>query len=75
MLFLAGHALFKRAALGELPWSHVAAMFVLAMLAPVGLGSTALVLSAAAGLVLLGLAAWETLSARRRLRRAHRSTV
>jgi low temperature requirement protein LtrA len=75
MLFLAGHALFKRAALGELPRSHLAAMLMLAMLAPVGLGSTALVLSAAAGLVLLGLAAWETLSARRRLRRPHRSTV
>jgi low temperature requirement protein LtrA len=73
ILFLAGHALFKRAVFQKLPWSHVVAVLVLALLVPVGLGSPALVLSAAAGLVLVGLAAWETLTPRGRLRRPNRS--
>jgi low temperature requirement protein LtrA len=63
-LFLAGHALFKRAVFDELPWSHLVAILLLAPLVPVGLASPALVLSAAAGLILVGLAAWETLTPR-----------
>jgi hypothetical protein len=34
MLFLAGHALFKRAVFQELPWSHMVAVLVLALLVP-----------------------------------------
>jgi low temperature requirement protein LtrA len=75
MLFLAGHASFKRAVFQELPWSHLAAMLVLAVLLPVGLMAPALLLSAAACLVLVGLAVWETFTARARLRSPHRSTA
>jgi low temperature requirement protein LtrA len=72
-LFVAGHALFTRAMLQELPWSHLVAILVLAALGPVGLVSPALVLSGATSLVLAALAAWETLTARDRLRWPHRS--
>jgi low temperature requirement protein LtrA len=75
MLFLAGHALFRWAVFRQLPWSHLVAMLVLAILAPVGLMASTLLLSAATVLVLAGLAAWETLTARAWLRSPHRSTA
>jgi low temperature requirement protein LtrA len=75
MLFLAGHALFRWAVLRQLPWSHLIAMLVLAILAPVGLMTSTLLLSAATVLVLAGLAAWETLTARAQLRSPHRSAA
>jgi low temperature requirement protein LtrA len=68
MLFLAGHALFKWAVFRELPRSHLAALFVLGILVPAGLASSALLLGAAACLILVGVAAWETLSARKGVR-------
>jgi low temperature requirement protein LtrA len=67
-LFLAGHAFFKRAVFEQLSWSELVAILVLATLVPIGFASPALVLSAAAGLTLVGLAAWETLATRRRSR-------
>jgi low temperature requirement protein LtrA len=54
-LFLAGHALFKRAVFEELPWPHLIAIAVLAVMVPVGLLSPALVLGAAVALTLVGL--------------------
>jgi low temperature requirement protein LtrA len=75
MLFLAGHALFKRAVFHQLPGSHLVAMLVLAVLVPVGLISPALVLSATSVVVLVGLAAWETFTTAERLRWPHRSTA
>jgi low temperature requirement protein LtrA len=73
LLFLAGHALFRQAVFEQRSWSELAAMLVLAILVPVGFVSSALVLSAAAGLTLVGLAAWETLTLRGQLRRPRRS--
>jgi low temperature requirement protein LtrA len=73
MLFLAGYALFQWAVFHEKPWSHLVAMGVLAILAPVGLTAPALLLSAAACLVLVGLAAWDTLPAPGRVRSPRRS--
>jgi low temperature requirement protein LtrA len=75
MLFLAGHALFRWAVFRQLPRSHLIAMLGLAILAPVGLMASTLLLSAATVLVLAGLAAWETLTARAQLRSPHRSAA
>jgi low temperature requirement protein LtrA len=72
-LFLAGHAFFKRAVFEKLSWSELVAIGVLAILVPIGFASPALVLSAAAGLTLVGLAARETLTPPGRLRRPGRS--
>jgi low temperature requirement protein LtrA len=73
MLFLAGHALFKRTMFQQPPWSHLVAIPALAILVPVGLVAPALLLSAAVGVVLVGLAAWETLTPPQHLRWPHRS--
>ena len=59
-LFLAGHGLFKQAVFDERPWPQLVAVLLLAALVPVGLAAPALALAAAVGLVLVGLAAWET---------------
>jgi low temperature requirement protein LtrA len=61
-LFLAGHAFFKWAVFGVLSFSHVVAIAVLAVLVPVGLAIPTLALSGAAGLIVVGLAVWETLA-------------
>src|ERR671916_3120278 len=61
-MFLAGHALFERAVFGVLSFSHVVAIAVLAVLVPVGLAIPTLALSGAAGLIVVGLAVWETLA-------------
>jgi low temperature requirement protein LtrA len=63
-LFLAGHALFKRDVFGVLPWSHVVAVAALMALIPVGFAIPTLALSGAAGLIVVGLAVWDTLSYR-----------
>jgi len=60
MLFLAGHALYKHAMSGWLLHSHLAGIAVLLLLVPVGLTTTALVLSAATTLTLLGVIGWDT---------------
>jgi low temperature requirement protein LtrA len=65
-LFVGGHALFKYAVFEEPPWSHIIAMLALAVLVPVGLSTSTLLLNAAASVVLVGLAAWETVNPRGR---------
>jgi low temperature requirement protein LtrA len=61
-LFLAGHALFKWAVFGVLPWSHAVAVAALMALIPVGFAIPTLALSGAAGLIVVGLAVWDTLA-------------
>jgi low temperature requirement protein LtrA len=61
-LFLAGLALFKWAVFGVLPFSHAVAVAALMALIPVGFAIPALALSGAAGLIVVGLAVWETLA-------------
>ena len=61
-LFLAGHALFEWAVFGVLSWSLVVAIAMLAVLIPVGFAIPTLALSGVAGLIVLGLAVWETLA-------------
>jgi low temperature requirement protein LtrA len=61
-LFLAGHALFQWAVFGVLPWSRAVAVATLAALIPVGFAIPALALSGAAGLIVVVLAAWDTLA-------------
>jgi len=56
VLFLAGHALFKWAVFNHVPISRLSAMFVLALLLPVSLIVSPLVLAAAATLVVAGVA-------------------
>ena len=60
ILFLIGHALFKHAVSGWLLASHLAGMVVLAALLPLGLVAPPLAVGAAATLVLIGVAAWDT---------------
>ena len=61
-LFLAGHALFKWAVFGVLSWSHAVAVAALMALIPVGFAMPTLALSGAAGLIVVGLAVWDTLA-------------
>jgi low temperature requirement protein LtrA len=73
-LFVAGQALFKWAVLGVRSWSRVVALAALIALVPVGFAMPALALSGAAGLIVAGLAVWETLGHRAHVRSQHRST-
>ena len=75
VLFLVGHALFKWAVFGMLPWSHVVAIAALAALMPVGLAIPTLVLSVAAGLIVVVLAVWDTLAHGGHVRWPRRSTT
>jgi low temperature requirement protein LtrA len=74
VLFLAGHAFFERAVFGRLPWSRVVAIVVLAALIPVGFKIPTLALSGAAGLIVVGVAAWDTLTFGGHVRATRRST-
>ena len=74
-LFLVGHAFFKWAVFGVLPWSHVVAIAALAALIPVGFAIPTLVLSGAAGLIVVGLAVWDTLAHGGHVRWPRRSTT
>jgi low temperature requirement protein LtrA len=60
-LFLAGHALFKWAVFGVLSWPRMVAIAALAALTPVGFAVPALALSGAAALIVVLLAAWDSL--------------
>ncbi len=73
-LFVAGQALFKWAVFGVPPWSRVVALAALIALVPAGFAIPALALSGAAGLIVAGLAVWETLGYRARVRSPRRST-
>jgi low temperature requirement protein LtrA len=61
-LFQVGHAFFMWAVFGLLSFSHMVAIGVLAVLVPVGFVIPTLALSGAAGLIVVGLAVWETLA-------------
>ena len=61
-LYLTGHALFKWAVFGVLPFSHAVAVAALMALIPVGFAIPTLALSGAAGLIVVGLAVRETLA-------------
>ena len=61
-LFLAGHAFFKWAVFGVLPWSRAVAIAGLAGLMPVGFALPTLALSSAAVLIVVALAAWDALA-------------
>jgi low temperature requirement protein LtrA len=61
-LFLAGQAFFKWAVFGVLPWSRAVAVAALMALIPVGFAIPTLALSGAAGLIVVGLAVWDTLA-------------
>jgi Bacterial low temperature requirement A protein (LtrA) len=74
-LFLVGHAFFKWAVFGMLTWSHVVAIAALAALMPVGFAIPTLVLSGAAGLIVVVLAVWDTLSHGGHVRWPGRSTT
>jgi low temperature requirement protein LtrA len=74
-LFLVGHAFFKWAVFGVLPWSHVVAIAALAALMPVGFAIPTLVLSGAAGLIVVVLAVWDTLAHGGHVRWPRRSTT
>jgi low temperature requirement protein LtrA len=68
-LFLAGHGLFSWVVTGSVPWSRFAAVAALVALAPLGPAVPALALSAAAALVVILLAAWDSIAHRERLKR------
>jgi low temperature requirement protein LtrA len=61
-LYLLGNTLFKRTIWGRLPLSHLVGLGLLALLIPAASLAPALVLGAAASLVLVIVAAWETRS-------------
>ena len=61
-LFLAGHALFKWAVFGMLPWSRAVSIAALAVLMPVGFAMPTLALSGAAVVIVVALAVWEALA-------------
>jgi low temperature requirement protein LtrA len=54
-LFLAGHLLFKRAVFGNLSWSRLVALAVLAALIPVGAAASPLLLAGVSTLVVIGV--------------------
>src|SRR5215212_7942882 len=61
-LFLAGQAFFKWAVFGLLPFSRAVAIAALAALIPVGFAIPTLALSGVAGLIVVVLAVWDTLT-------------
>jgi low temperature requirement protein LtrA len=73
-LFLAGHAFFKWAVFGMLPWSRAVAIAALAGLMPVGFALPTLALSSAAVLIVVALAAWDALAYQRHLSSLLQST-
>src|SRR5215204_6076214 len=74
-LFLVGHTFFKWAVFEVLPWSRAVAIAALAALIPVGFAIPTLVLSGAAGLIVVVLAAWDTLAHGGHVRWPRRSTT
>jgi low temperature requirement protein LtrA len=73
-LFLAGHAFFKWAVFGLLPWSRVVAIAALAGLVPVGFALPTLALSSATVLIVVALAAWDALAYQGHVSSLRRST-
>jgi low temperature requirement protein LtrA len=73
-LFLAGHAFFKWAVFGLLPWSRAIAIAALAALMPVGFAVPTLALSSAAVVIVVALAVWDALAYQRHLSSLRQST-
>jgi low temperature requirement protein LtrA len=73
-LFLAGQAFFKWAVFGGLPWSRAVAVAALMASIPVGFAIPTLALSGAAGLIVVGLAVWDTLASYGHMRSPRRAT-
>src|SRR5918911_3283687 len=63
-LFLVGHAFFKWAVFGMLPWSRAVAIAALAGLIPAGFAVPAFALGVAVVLIVAVLAVWDTLAYR-----------
>ncbi len=61
-LFLGGHAFFKWAVLGAVSYVRVVAVVALAALVPVGFVIPALALAVAVALIIVGVAAWDSLT-------------
>jgi low temperature requirement protein LtrA len=74
-LFVAGQAFFKWAMFGVLPFSRAVAIAALAALIPVGFAIPTLALSSVAGLIVVGLAVWDTLTHREPVRPEQQSTT
>ena len=74
-LFLAGHAFFKWAVFALLPWSHTVAIAALAALIPGGFAIPTLALSGLAGLIVVVLAVWDTLTHRKPVRPKQQATT
>jgi low temperature requirement protein LtrA len=74
-LFVAGHGFFMWAASGRVLWSRLVAVVALVMLAPLGFGRPALALAVAAALVVVLLAAWDSMAYRRRRARSPRGAT
>jgi low temperature requirement protein LtrA len=73
-LFVAGHAFFKWAVFGLLPWSRAVAIAALAMLIPAGFVLPALALNSIVALIVVLLAAWDALAYRGRVSSPRRYT-
>src|ERR687893_90618 len=73
-LFVAGHAFFKWAVFGQVPWSRLVAVLALAVLIPVGFAIPALALAIAAALIVVGVAAWDALAYQGHVSSLRRST-
>lgn len=64
-LYLVGNLLFRWATVAVIPWSHVAGLGALTVLAPLGFAMTPATFSAAVSVILVGVAASESISLRR----------
>lgn len=65
VLFLLAHAVFEQLVFGTRPWSHMVAVVLLLAAIPLGVVASSVQFSAAAALILLGLAAWHSVEGRR----------
>lgn len=64
-LYLVGNLLFRWATVAVIAWSHIAGLAALAVLAPLGFAMTPATFSAAVSVILVGVAASESIALRR----------
>ena len=74
-LYVTGHGFFVWAASGQVLRSRLVAVLALIALAPVGFAVSALTLAVAAALIVVLLAAWDSVSYRRRVRSQEGATT
>ena len=67
-MYLLGNGIYKSIVYGRFPLSHVLGLIVLAILMPFGSFANLLVVGASVTAILIGVAAWETVSRRGTLR-------